>query len=153
MKRLTAIFLVISQVVTASELSARWRDLAAMITGKDVIVDTIDGKHIRGVGLSVKGDSMILQTRKRDSQTIARTDVREIRIARKSSYKWRAIGTAIGGGAGAAIAIPVLAETHNEGSSNYDGAAVGVVAGLAILGFVLGWQADHARDVIRILPD
>jgi hypothetical protein len=153
MKRLAAILLVLSHVATASEISAHWHDLAAMVTGEDIVVDVTDGKHIRGVALAIEGESLIMETHKRGRQTIARTDVREIRIPRKASYKWRAIGTAIGGGAGAAIAIPVLTETHNEGSGNYDGAAAGVVAGLAILGFVLGWQADHARDIVRILPD
>jgi peptidoglycan/LPS O-acetylase OafA/YrhL len=153
MKRLTAMFLLIAQLATASEISAHWRDLAAMVTGKDIIVDTAGGDHIRGVALTVESNSMTLQTRKRGRQPVARTDVRDIRVARKSSYKWRTIGAAIGAGTGAAIAIPVLAETHNEGSDNYDAAAVGVVAGLAIIGFVVGWQADRARDLVRILPD
>ena len=153
MKRLAAILLLISQLATASEISVHWHDLPAMVTGKDIVVDTARGDHIRGVVLAVEGDSITLQTRRRGRQPVARTEVSDIRIPRKSSYKWRMIGAAIGGGAGAAIATPVLAETHNEGSSRYDGAAAAVVAGLAIVGFVLGWNADHARDLVRILPD
>jgi hypothetical protein len=152
-KRLAAIFLLICHLATASETSAHWRDLAAMVAGKDVIVDTAGGDHIRGTALTVESDSITLQTRKGGRRPVARSDVRDIRVARRSSYKWRAIGAAIGAGTGAAIAAPVLAETHNEGSSQYDAAAVGAVAGLAIVGFALGWQSDHARDLVRILPD
>ena len=153
MKHLVTFFFVASQIATASETSAHWRDLSAMLTGKDIILDMSGGDHIRGVVLAVEGDSMILRTRKRARQPVPRTNVRDVRIARRNSCKWRIISTAIGAGAGAAIATPVLAETHNEGSSNYDGAAVGAVAGLAVIGFVLGWQTDHARDLVRILPD
>lgn len=153
MKRLAAIFVLISQFATATEISAHWRDLAAMITGKDITVDTASGDHIRGAALSVESNSIILQTRKGGRQTVTRSDVRAIRVTRRSGYKWRTIGAAIGAGTGIAIAAPVLAETHNEGSNNYDAAAAGAVAGLAIVGFLLGWQGDHARDVVSVLPD
>jgi hypothetical protein len=35
----------------------------------------------------------------------------------------------------------------------YDAAAVGLVGGLAALGFFGGWRADHSSDVINVLPD
>lgn len=124
-----------------------------MVTGKDVVVDTVAGDHIRGTALAVESDSITLQTRKGRRLPVARRDVRDVRVARRSSYKWRTIGAAIGAGAGAAIAAPILAETHNEGSSQYDAAAVGAVAGLAVIGLMLGWQADHTRDFVLILPD
>lgn len=124
-----------------------------MVIGKDIIVATAAGDHIRGTALTVESDSITLQSRRRGRRAVARTEVHDIRVTRRSSYKWRAIGAAIGAGTGAAIAAPILAETHNEGSSQYDAAAVGAVAGLAIVGFALGWQADHARDLVRILPD
>jgi hypothetical protein len=47
-----------------------------MITGQDVMVDTLESKHIRRVALRVKVDSMILRTRQRDSQPVARTCVK-----------------------------------------------------------------------------
>ena len=152
MKRFPAIFLLACQLATGSEISAHWRDVAAMVTGKDVVVDSAGGDHIRGIAVTVDSDSITLQTRRSGRRPVAPTDVRDIRVARRR-YRWRTIGAAIGAGAGAAIAAPILAETHNEGSSAYDGAAAGVVAGLAIVGFIVGWQADHARDLVRILPD
>ena len=56
MKRLAAILLVISQLATASEISVHWHDLPGMVTGKDIIVDTAAGDHIRGVALAVRAD-------------------------------------------------------------------------------------------------
>jgi hypothetical protein len=54
---------------------------------------------------------------------------------------------------GAGIAIPVLAETHNEGSSQYDAGAAGLIVGLAAIGYFAGWASDRKQDVITILPD
>jgi hypothetical protein len=153
MKRLVAILLACSHFAMATEASIHWRDLGPMITGKDVILSLADGKRIKGRTASVDADSLAIEMAKGRRQSVPRNLVREIRVTRKSSSKWRVIGTALGGGIGAAIAVPVLAETHNEGSGSYDGAAVGLVAGLAALGFLAGWSGDHGRDVIRILPD
>ena len=75
------------------------------------------------------------------------------KLVERPATKWRMIGTALGAGLGLAIAIPVLAETHNEGSGNYDGAAAGLIVGLAAVGLLTGWRADHTRDVVRLLPD
>jgi hypothetical protein len=86
-------------------------------------------------------------------KSIDRRSIREIRLTKRAGYKWRVIGTAIGAGAGLSAAIPVLTETHNEGSGSYDGAAVGLIAGLAVAGFLGGWSVDRSSDVIHILPD
>lgn len=153
MKRLVAILLVCSYAVAAKERSVHWRDLAPMIAGKDIVLSLTDGKQAKRNTLSVEADSLVIDTRAHHRQSIARNMIREIRIGRKTGYKWRLIGTALGVGIGIAIAIPVLAETHNEGSGRYDGAAVGLACGLGALGYLAGWSADRNGDVIRILPD
>jgi len=96
---------------------------------------------------------LVMDTRTQQRRSVPRSMVREIRVARNASYKWRLIGTALGAGIGLAIAVPVLAETHNEGSGRYDGAAVGLAGGLAALGYLAGWSADRRGDVITVVPD
>jgi hypothetical protein len=152
MKRLVAILLVCGQIALAGTTSVHWRDLGSLIPDKNVIVSLVNGKSVKGRTASIEPDSIVLATRG-GRVPVPRQSVQEIRVARKTSYKWRLIGVAVGGGVGAAIAIPVLAETHNEGSGTYDAAAAGLIGGLAALGFFGGWRADHSSDVITVLPD
>jgi hypothetical protein len=153
MKRFLAILLACAHLVQAGETSAHWRDLGPLIMGKDVVLTLAHGKRIKGSTESIEAESLVIETSKKERQSIRRSDVRYIQVSRKAGYRWRVIGTALGAGLGAAIAIPVLAETHNEGSANYDGAAAGLIVGLAVVGLLTGWHADHARDVVRLLPD
>ena len=150
MKRLLAILLACWQMALAGETSLAWRDLAPAIAGKGVSVKLTDGKSLKGKA-SVDPDSLVLETR-RGRQSIPRAEVREIHVARRTGYKWRIIGAAIGSGIGVAISVPVLAETHNEGSGRYDAAAAGLFGGLAALGYWAGGRGGTV-DVIRILRD
>ncbi len=152
MKRLVAVSVLCACLALAHDRSVRWPDLNGMIADKDVVVLLIDGKRVKGNSVSVDADSLVVQT-PQGRQSIGRRDVREIRVKRKAGYKWRIIGTAIGAGAGTAIAVPITTETHNEGSGAYDAAAAGLIIGLAVAGFLCGWSADKGGDVIRILPD
>jgi len=153
MKRLIAIVLAYSQLALGGETSVHWRDLGPLLIGKDVILTLADGARVKGTAESIDAASLVIETNKRGRRSIRRGDVRDVRVARRASYKWRVIGSVLGAGAGAAISVPVLTETHNEGSGKYDGAAAALVGGLAAVGLLLGWRADHARDLIRVLPD
>ena len=152
-KRLIAILLFVSHALAGTETSVHWRDLGPIVAGKDIIVVLADGKRVKGHGASIEADSLLIDTHAQRRQPVPRNMVREIRMARSAGYKWRLIGTALGAGIGIAIAVPVLAETHNEGSGRYDGAAIGLAGGLAALGYLAGWSADRRGDVLRVLPD
>jgi hypothetical protein len=153
MKRLIAIFLACAQLALAGETSVHWRDLGSLLIGKDVILTLADGARVKGTAESIDAVSVVIDTKKRARQSIRRRDVRDVRVAQRANYKWRLIGTALGAGVGAAISVPILTETHNEGSGKYDSAAAALVGGLAAVGLLVGWRADHARDLIRVLPD
>jgi hypothetical protein len=152
MKRFVAVLLVCAHAALASSSSAHWRDLGPLIADRDVVVALNDGKSVKGRTESVNADSVVIATR-RGRVSVSRQSVHEVRVARQATHKWRVIGLLVGAGVGAAIAAPILAETHNEGSGRYDAAAVGLVGGLAALGFFGGWRADHSSDVIDVLPD
>jgi hypothetical protein len=152
MKRLFAILLACSCLAMPNEIAVHWSNLERIIGGKNVVLGLRDGKRVKGSTVSVEADSIVIQTRKA-RESVPRNSVREVRLPRQAGYKWRIIGTAIGAGVGLAIAVPVLTETHNEGSGRYDGAAIGLVGGLAALGYLGGWSVDKSGDLIRVLPD
>ncbi|MGH9619993.1 MAG: hypothetical protein ACRD45_09850 [Bryobacteraceae bacterium] len=154
MKRILAILLVFSCIGAAAEQSVHWQDLSPLITGKRVVLRLEHARPVKGNAVGVGADSISIETRT-GRRSIPRASIREIRVPKRAGYKWRAIGTAAGAGVGAAVAVPVLAEAQNEtgGLGRYGGAAIGLIAGLAALGFLAGWSVDHKADVIHILPD
>jgi hypothetical protein len=153
LKRILATLLAFCCFVSAKEQVVHWSDLARLITGKEVLLRLQDGKRVKGQVMVVTVDSIALQTRT-GQNIIPRPSLSEIRLPKKASYKWRILGTAIGAGAGAAIAIPLLRYSHNEGtSSSFDAAAAGVVLGLAAVGCLAGWSSDRSGHLIRVLPD
>lgn len=153
MKRLIAVLLVCSSLVMAGETSVHWSDLSRVIGGKEVVVRLAEGKQMKGSAVSIEGESLVIETGKGRRESIPRSSLREIRLSRKVGYKWRLVGTAIGAGIGIAASLPVLRETHNEGSSRYDAVAAGLIGGLAVLGYLAGWSADKKGELIRVLPD
>jgi hypothetical protein len=152
LKRILAMLLAFACLASAEEQTIHWSDLGRLISGREVVVRLQNGKRVKGSAVAAGMDSIRVRTSGGET-SIDRRSIREIRLTKRAGYKWRVIGTAIGAGAGLAAAIPVLTETHNEGSGSYDGAAVGLIAGLALAGFLGGWSVDRSSDVIHILPD
>jgi len=151
MKRVLALILSFVQIAFAGATSVHWRDLGPVIQGKEVMVRLTDGTRLKGTA-SLDADSLVV-TNARGRESVPRNAIREVRVTRKTGYKWRVIATALGAGAGAALSYPILAETHNEGSSRFDGAAAALIGGLAALGFWAGWRTDRTIETITILPD
>jgi hypothetical protein len=153
LRRILATLLAFCCLASAKDRAAHWSDLDGLIIGKDVVVRLQDGKRVRGRAVAVAADSIAVQT-STGQNSIPRPSLREIRLPKKAGYKWRILGTAIGAGAGTAIAVPLLRYAHNEGgSSTFDGVAAAVILGLAAVGYLGGWSADRSGDLITILPD
>ena len=148
-----ALFLALCSCAWAEKLAVRWVELGPVIASKQLTIDLKDGTRVRGVKAETTTDSLLLERKDGKRQTIPRKEIREIRVSRKARQKWRWIGAAAGAGIGLGVSAPVLAETHNEGSTNYDGVAAGLIAGLAAVGYLVGLSSDRAGDVVRILPD
>jgi hypothetical protein len=152
MKRTLALLLACCCLASATEQAVHWSNLGNLITGREVIVRLQDGKRVKGNAVTIGTSSLLVQTNK-GQRTISRASLREIRLPRKTGYKWQIIGAAIGAGVGTAISYPVLRETHNEGGSTYDGVAAGLIVGLAVVGYLVGRSTDRSGDLIRVLPD
>ena len=152
MTRLLALLLALSCLASAKEQAVHWSDLNQLLTGQEVAVCLSDGTRVQGRTAAVQADSLVVGT-SRGPQSIPRPALQEIRLRQKAGYKGRLLGTAIGAGAGTAVAVPLLRYARNEGSSTFQGVAAGLIVGLAVLGYVSGWSADRRGDLIRILPD
>jgi hypothetical protein len=152
LKRILAMLLAFACFASAAEQPVHWSDLGRLFSGRNVIIRLQNGKRVKGSAVAAGTDSITLRTSSGE-KSIDRRSIREIRLPKRAGYKWRIVGTAIGAGAGLAAAIPVLTETHNQGSGSYDGAAAGLIVGLALAGFLGGWSVDRSSDVIHILPD
>jgi len=150
--RLLALLLVLSCLASAKEQAVHWSDLNQLLTGQEIAVRLSDGTRVKGRTVTVQADALVVGT-STGPQSIPRSALREIRLLKKAGYKGRLLGTAIGAGAGTAVAVPLLRYARNEGSSTFQGVAAGLIVGLAVLGYVSGWSADRRGDLIRILPD
>jgi hypothetical protein len=151
-KRILAILLTFSWLASATEQAVHWLDLNRVIVGKEVVVRLQGGNRLKGQAVAVNANSLVVGT-STGPKSIARASLREIRVAKRAGYKWRFVGTAIGAGAGAAVSVPLLHYGRNEGNSTFAGVAAGVIVGLAVLGYLIGWSADRDGELIRILPD
>jgi hypothetical protein len=151
-KRILALLLAFCCLASAAEREVHWSDLDRLIKGKEVVLRLQEGKQVKGRAVAVSTDSILVQT-STGQRSVPRRALREARIRRRADHKWRMVGALIGAGAGAAVAIPILSETHNEGSGRYDGAAAGLMVGLAALGYLAGWSVDRNGDILRVLPD
>ncbi len=140
----------------------QWRDLDSMIRGHRIALTLPSGIKLQGDVTSVQSDELVLDVRKTSNKhaypkgraVVPRPEVAALRLFRKNKgHTWRIVGTAIGAGAGIAIAAPFSAYAHNEGM-DAGGIIALMVAAPAGLGYLAGWAADRGESVeIVIVPD
>jgi len=150
--RMSALMMLSCLAAFAKDTAVHWRELAPVVANQNVALKLTKGKGPKGAVVSVHPESLVIATAKGNVE-IPREQVQFIRVLHKPTHKWRIIGTAAGVAVAAAIAAPILTETHNEGSGRYDGAAAALFVGIPVLGYFAGWGADKQGDLITILPD
>lgn len=107
-----------------------WTNLSALQAGQKIQIIDLSSKKHSGTFVSVS-DTAISYQEAGSAQTIAKQDVRSVRLA-KNKHRLRNtfIGAAVGGGAGAGIGAAAW-ENHGFFGSKGVGAGVGAVIGLA----------------------
>jgi hypothetical protein len=140
----------------------QWRDLDGMIRGRRIALTLPSGARLQGDVISVQSGELLLDVRKTSNRhtypkgrtVVPRPEITSLRLwSKKSGYRWRALGTAIGAGVGAAIACPVAAYTRNEGA-DAGGIIALIVAVPTGLGYLAGWSADRGESVeILVVAD
>ena len=126
----------------------QWRDLDRATRGHRIALVLPSGIKLQGEVVAVEDDELVLDVRKTSDKRaypkgraiVPRPEVKRLRVI-KTRYTWRKAGAAIGGGIGAAIAIPAVSVADNL---NLNKSLVGVlsVAVPAGVGYLLGWAAD-----------
>lgn len=142
------------------EITAKWNQLPSAVEGRKLTIGLKSGKSIKGALAGLDDNGLTIdQGRKRGSTTVSRKDISQVQAARrKRGTKGRAIGTAAGAGAAVAVVSPVFVYLNNEGGvSSGNGpiiaaVALGLGAGIALLGYGIGAAADGAPIRVQI-PD
>ena len=138
----------------------QWRDLDRVTRGHWISLALPSGIKLQGDVVAVETDELVLDVHKTSDKRaypkgraiVPRPEVTRCRVWQKRGVAWRIAGTAIGGGAGAALAVPLALYMHNEGGEGVVAAAA-LVAVPAGVGYLLGWSADHRVMDIVVEPE
>jgi hypothetical protein len=132
----------------ASERSNDWDNARGLAPGTRVTVSTDQEPFVKGTLISMSDDTLHLQSRRGRPWTIARADVREIRVGHKiGGGQGLAIGLLLGGVAGYLAGGATACEPHVCGGERGLAVAGGTLQGVflgGIGGFVAG-QAVQSR--------
>jgi hypothetical protein len=121
--------------------SGDWAQVQALAPGAQVEVKRFSGGgEVRGTLASASGEGLVVTWGKQDV-TVARADVRRVRLrSEKRGKAGRITGAIVGGALGAPCAL--ICDTSAGGRA----AVIPVYAGL---GYLIGWATDrHKRIVI-----
>lgn len=138
----------------------QWRDLERVTRGHWISLVLPSGIKLQGDVVAVESDELVLDVHKTSDKhaypkgraIVPRPEVTRCRVWQKRGVAWRIAGTAIAGGAGAAVAVPFALYMHNEGAEGVP-AAVAMVAVPAGLGYLAGWAADRKVMDIVVEPE
>jgi len=139
------------------DLKVRWQEIPKSIQGQAVRVVQTDNKVFRGLLANVESDGLVLTMKGSEKRSIPRAQVARIEMRKRGvRTKGRILGVAIGGGIGTLIASAGLTYTHNEGGRNsgaINAATVSVGAGIAVLGYLAGRDADSDKTIVTLIPE
>lgn len=157
---LGAMLLLLQQPALGAQeerLQLEWGQLAEHIQGRKVMMMLRSGQELEGEVRSVESQSLRIQISKSSRSyatglhSIPRSEVSVLRYEERSG-PWRALGTGIGAGGGAAAGIPIYRYADNESRPKAGAAiAAGLIAGGAALGYLIGRQADRRAVVISVI--
>jgi hypothetical protein len=158
------VLLITSAPVRAASLrQIKWQDLS-IVTGKNVSLVMPGGALISGKAMGVDADALKLNVVRttdpgaypKGAVRVPRASVRTLQVHSKGRM-FRVIGTTVGAfagltaGFGAAIQIQggILANKHGAGA---EAAFIGIAAGGAVAGYLVGNRADRRSTTYEILP-
>ncbi len=131
------------------EVSLKWKDVAPLAVERKAVVTLSDGAQLKGKVLAVEPEGLRMQVANGET-LVPRAEVAGLRVSRTTRH-WRAIGAAIGAGAGAPFAGAAHAYLNNEGASSPLVSLLVVVP--AGLGYLAGWSADRKTVTIHVIEE
>ena len=150
----------------AEKVPARacWSALGPLVEGRPVKLALAGAVRIRGRGVAVRGEALEIAVKKtsdrraapKGRQEIPRSRIESISVRKKRSVLGRSILTPVfglGGAAGAAGLISWELLLAGSGDAAQTAFVLGVGAGTAVLGYLLGSRLDHKWVEIALLPE
>ena len=136
-----------------------WRDLDHMVRGRNIDIRLPSGIRLKGRVTSVEEDALMLDVCKTSNKraypkgraVVPRPEVTQFVMARKEGQIWTLVGTGIGASIGAATAGPLGELLGGDGRKEV--ISVLAVALPTLIGFGLGWGADHENVNVIVVPD
>jgi len=144
MHRALALLLTIAIPAYSEALQVAWANIPEYVGNRTIRVVRPDGSIVRGKVQRVESDALHL-----DSIVLRRAEVTTFQMAGRRS-RGQALGTAIGAGAGVAMAVPAHQYYYNEGRSIPLLLAILVVAP-AIAGFFIGRSWDRRPVTVTVM--
>jgi len=139
------------------KIQLRWEELAGTVQGQKVQMVLPNGADVEGKVLAVEPQALQIKvsrasnTYEKGVHSIPRSQVSVLRFQGRSG-PWRALGTAIGAGGGAAAGIPLSGPIRNEGNEELSAqVAVGFIAAGAAAGYFIGRSADRQVFVVSVV--
>jgi len=140
----SAIFMLLSQpsFLLGQNVSEQqnWEAVQALSTGVKLLIETKDGKQLKG-NLANASLTTLALIRNNKTNNLNKDDIRKIyQLSGGSRAKSALLGTAVGAGGGAGVALILLGSTGGSDDTNGilgTGAAIGAGIG-AIVGLLLG---------------
>ena len=135
-----------------------WRDLDHMVRGRNIDIRLPSGIRLKGRVTSVEEDALMLDVSKTSNKraypkgraVVPRPEVTQFMMARKDGHTWTAVGTGIGASIGAVMAASIGQVFNEERRAVADPLLVGIPT---LIGFGLGWGADHENVNVIVVPD
>jgi hypothetical protein len=123
-------------VMAGSALAADWNAVRGIPAAQKIEVTTKDGKRTQSEFVAAAAETLSMRV-KSGEQTLARTDVRQIRVYDPSRRLHKGIlWTLIGAGAGLGVGVAACPSCANEGAGyKYAGPGTAIGAGVGALGF------------------
>ena len=154
-KKLISLFLIFSLIMLSTNLYAKER------RGATLIITKKDGQQIRGELITVKPNSLLLLDTEGKDVSVGISDIKVIRILRKSKV-WTGVGYGllIGGGVGALLGFAGGGQTHTStlgwGTHTYQNTAgeealgYGIVLGAIglLIGGTLGFAVGTDKTIL-----
>ena len=146
-------------------IELKWSELGQAVAGRTVQMVLPDGTSLKGPVLNVTSEALEIQIKKTSNRkaypkgqfSVPRSSVSVLQM-REVKGSWRAIGTALGAGAGSTLAWFVAQGVFHftgEGSATpgRTGIVAGLGAGVTAAGYFLGREADKRATIITIVRE
>ena len=151
-----AIALLIIQATPAKTLEqqVKWQDLPKSLIGQNVKVAEAGHHSVSGKLIGIEADRLLMQHGK-NSLPVLRGAATTLEVHSRVRTRGQIIGATTGAAPGIFLTWLASVYKRNEGGVNADaivGAAVGIAAAGAALGYFAGRASDTDKTIFHIIP-